>query len=154
MVIQCRSPLAAPLPTRATTSACVPPERFTRGAEDDDEPGLTRAEAARIACTVLGAGAGAYAGLANGWLAGGLGAAAAALPCGIVGSIAAKAAGEKLFHTSESTNAGLAIVGGLAGLAGGAVGGFLLGSHFNSPVLAVGLGLLGAGSAIAHDLLN
>lgn len=138
---------AAPRATcpRPETPA-TPPDTFE---ESDDGEGLSKNQVLRFAGTVLGAGAGAYAGLANGTLAGILGGAAVALPSAVAGSIVISAAGEKLFHTSESTTAGLAIAGGLAGLAGGALTGYLLGSRLNSPVLAGVLGLLGAASAYA-----
>ncbi len=145
MVIQSRPPWS-PAP-RATAARPSPPDKFE--ASEDDGEGLSKNQVLRFAGTVLGAGAGAYAGLANGPLAGVLGGAAVALPAAVAGSIVISAAGEKLFHTSESTTAGLAIAGGLAGLAGGALSGYLLGSRVNSPVLAGVLGLLGAASAYA-----
>lgn len=145
MVIQARLPLSAP-PRPSGPPAPAPPDTFAQS-DDDDGEGLTRNEMLRLAGTVLGAGAGAYAGLANGPLAGLLGGASAALPGAVLGSILLETAGEKIFHTKESTTAGLAIAGALAGLAGGATAGFLLGSRLNSPVLAGALGLLGAASA-------
>ena len=126
----------------------VPPKPRVQEPEDF----LTPKEMVRVGAAVVGAAAGAWAGVANGWFAGVLGGASATIPCGIGGSILASTIGEKVFHTSESTTAGLALAGGAAGLLGGAVGGYLVGARMNNPVVAIGLGMMGAATALIGHL--
>lgn len=139
--------------TGAATQATTVTE--TPSTADSVHVSKESSRSARIGKAVLFAGvpaaAGVYAGLARGPLAGLVGAAAATPILTLAGVAAGAYVGETLMGKSDGEQLGAVVLGGGAGLIGGAVGSYLLCSGTSSTALAVGLGLLGglSGAAVA-----
>jgi len=134
----------SPLPGRALPSQPTPtplPDGFRPAPKED--VGLLKSawQVTRLAVPVA---AGIYGGLAQGGFAAVAGALAATPGAAAIGALGSALIAEKILGTSESTTVGAALTGGVIGGLAGLAGGAYLGYHAASVGATVGLGLLGA----------